>query len=51
MKLNKDKLKFRGTDVPCMEHLFSLDGLAPDCIKICSKVAKDIPEPEHIKEL
>ena len=42
MKFNKNKLKFKVTDVPCM-------GLAPHPSKISA--VKDIPEPKNVKEL
>ena len=49
MKFNKNKLKFRVTDVPYMGHLLTSDGLAPDPMKISA--VKDIPEPKNVKEL
>ena len=49
MKFNKNKIKFRVTDVPYMGHLLTSDGLAPDPLKISA--VKDIPEPKNVKEL
>ena len=49
MKFNKNKLKFRVTDVPYIRHLFTSDGLALDPMKIST--VKDILEPKNIKEL
>ena len=46
MKFNKNKLKFRVTDVPYMGHLLTSDGLAPDPMKISA--VKDIPELKNV---
>ena len=47
LKLNKQKLKLRLTDVPYMGHLLTSDGLRPDPQKVQAVI--DMPNPDGIK--
>ena len=47
LKLNKQKLKLRLTEVPYMGHLLTSDGLRPDPQKVQAVI--DMPNPDGIK--
>ena len=47
LKLNKQKLKLRLTEVPCMGHLLTSDGLRPDPQKVQAVI--DMLNPDGIK--
>ncbi|KAL9964865.1 hypothetical protein ACROYT_G028567 [Oculina patagonica] len=47
LKLNKQKLKLRLTEVPYMGHLLTSDGLRPDPQKVQAVI--DMPKPDGIK--
>ena len=49
LKLNKDKCRFRVSDVSYVGHVLSADGIKPDPLKV--EAVKAVPPPGDRKEL
>ena len=49
MKLNKEKCKIRQTEVPCLGHLLTAEGLTNDALKV--KAIHEMPEPQNKEDV
>ena len=49
LKLNKDKINLRKTELKYMGHMITRDGLKPDPAKVSA--IQDMPKPTSKKEL